>query len=477
MAASTGIASPGAMRTVRVARLSTPSGRDTLEVDGTLLHSRYDPLKEASRQVAAAGTATHVIVLSPGLGYICDALPGRRFLLIERHAAIAAQDPGRPRLVAPDAAEVRRRVLDWEGLEEGRLAVLLGSAHPDDDGYYEDLRVAVVRAVEMRAEEVATVRGFAATWEANLKGNRRWIGAANGAVLGSRSGPDVQWLLPDRLGWRGRIVAVLAAGPSLAADLPILAELCAASGRSAEGADPEDGLGGRAPIIVAVDSALPAALAGGVVPAAVVSVDPQPVKAICLADLGGVPLLASVLSPPDVLSRAHRLLLFGQGHPGEREAGVPAPAVLDDIGGSVATAAAAIAVRAGARAVLLIGQDLAVPEPVAGAGWTHVGGTHFERSLLYALGRFSGGVAGLLRRAVPSNLRRVPAVGGGTVATTPVLDSYRQWLRELAERTPGVLFVQTTRRGASIGIPARPLPEALQIAAEATDRTDSARCP
>ncbi len=483
----------GATVPLTVRRRPTPSGADTLEVAGILLHSRYDPRKEALRIAAEAAAATHVIVLSPGLGYLGAALAGREVLLVERHAAIAQEDPGQARLVAPTAAALRDRVLDWDGLESGRLAVLSGIILPEDEPYYASLRSEALRAVEMRAEEVATIRGFSATWEANLAGNRRWINAANGEGLEENRGKkeegrgesdresegviEARWLETSRLGWKGRTVAVLAAGPSLRDDLPVLAEACEHTGRSPDDVAGREGRRSagtrRAPVIVAVDSALPAVLAAGVLPDAVVTIDPQPVKASCLDDLGGIPLIASVLSPPVVLARARRLLLFGQGHPGEAAVGVPRRAVQGEMGGSVATAAVALAVAAGASTLLLIGQDLSVGTGQEPAPSTHVGGTHFERRLLGSLGRFSGGARDLLRRMAPSNLRRVPAVGGGTVVTTPILDSYRLWLRDLASRRSDIIFVQTSPRGAAIGIPARSLADALQLESSSVDRTDS----
>lgn len=479
---------------MNLVRLPTPSGAETVEADGILLHSRYDPRKEAARVAAEAAAATHVVVLAPGLGYVPAALAGRRLLLVERHAALdalareralpGADADGSVRLVAPTPEEVRDRVLDWEGVESGHVAVLTGTTLPSDAGYYDAIRSAVVRAIEQRAEELATVRGFAGTWERNLATNASWIAAANGTP--SSAGPrpprrlrlaapgdaDVRWLDVEALGWRGRVVAVLAAGPSLVDDLPALAEACdARPGR--------DGAALRPPVVLAVDSALPATLAAGLAPDAVATIDPQPVKASCLDALGGIPLIASVLSPPEVLARAERLRLFGQGHPGEADAGVPPRAVFREIGGSVATAAVAVAVAAGASALLLIGQDLAVadagdPSAAARMPVTHAGGTHFERRVLEDLGRFSGGARSVLRRRAPSNLRRVPAVDGGTVATTPVLDGYRHWLREFAASRRDVLFIQTSRRGAAIGIPARPILEALQMASGAVDRSGSA---
>jgi hypothetical protein len=436
---------------LRIERIDTPSGAPTVTVNGTFLHSRYDPEREAERQSTEIADAVVLILLSPGLGYLADRTRARFRIIIERRPELAALRPDLPTLVNPSPEEVEAALSRAPEWESGRIAVFSGVILEEDRAWYDGIRAAIDRATDRRVEEVATTRAFAGIWETNLEGN-------SGLFREAGRAREVSWISRIAPRFAGRAVILLSAGPSLRGDLEVLAKW-RASGRAPAAPWLAD------PLLVAVDSALPAALAAGAKPDLCVTIDPQPVKARSLESLGAIPLVASVLSPPATLQRASELYLFGQGHPSEARHGIPAAAVIGEIGGSVATAAATIAVRFGATAVVLAGQDLAILDST-----THVKGTHHEREIVDRLSRF--GSREQAERVPPrqARKRRRPGVDGSEVATTPVMDSYRLYFERLAARNPSVRFVQTSPRGLRIGVEHASLGELLEGPAGPADR-------
>lgn len=395
----------------------TPSGHDTLVVDGRFFHSRHDPVREAERAAKDADGAAVVFVLSPGLGYLPGAVKAGRVVCVERHAEIAAIAPELKARVHPSPDELHALALDLPEIDKGRIAVLLGAHRDEDAEYYQSLREAITRAVEKRAEEILTVRGFSALWEENLLANAQRF-------------PAARWITDLDRSLIGRTAVLVAAGPSLETDLPALARM------RSKAADAT---------FIACDSALPALLSAGITPDLCITIDPQPVKARSLAALGHIPLVASVLSPPRVLACAKVLYLYGQGHPSESAHGVPKRAIVAEPGGSVATAAAVLALRWGAARIIFVGQDLALPD-----GRLHVRDAPDHLAALEQSLRFRSIEDAWSANARRHRARRVPSVDGGMVWTTPALDSYRIFLESLAKGHPDVGFFRTSRRGAKM---------------------------
>lgn len=364
--------------------------------------------------------------------------------------------PDRRALVAPTPEELTRRIEAIPDWTRGRITILTGVHLEADRDYYAALRRAVEELIDRAAESTATIRAFSDLWESNLSANAGLIRAAESLPDGKAGAPRIGWAPALRGRFAGATVFLLAAGPTLEAELPAL---LAARGR---GVIPRPDV-----LLLAVDSALPLLLAKGLGPDFCVTIDPQPVKAGALDGLGEIPLIGSILSPPAVLRKAKHLFLFAQGHPSEARHPIPREAVFMELGGSVATAAAVIAVRFGARRIVLVGQDLAIVERRS-----HARGTPHETWRSSGLTRFDS-IEERDRQACARRApRRVAGVAGGTVPTTPALDSYRRFFGELARAHPAVEFVQTSRLGAKIDCVHRPLSEMLEIRPSEADSED-----
>ncbi len=426
---------------IKVEREPTSTGFDTLVVDGRYFHSRVNPRKEASRAASAVAPDALALILSPGLGYLADALKPRDVISVERHPQLAVLRPDLNSLVHPSCEELERLVETLAAERRPKIAVLTGAHREEDHEYYESLRKAITRALEKSVERILTTDAFAKVWERNLRANvMRILQARNGEVSWSSA-------LEPRL--RGSHCVLLSAGPTLGEELPLLSKM----------------LHRGKYLILVVDSALPAALSAGISPDLVFTIDPQPVKAAVLSNLEDIPLVASVLSPPEILARAGRLYLFGQGHPMEPSVGVPLAEMIQELGGSVATAAATIAVRHGAATLVLAGQDLAFI-----GDRTHVRGAAQEAASAAGLERFSTMEHAKMRTMIGRNLRCVPSVADGMVMTTPVMDSYRIYLERLARDNPGTRFVHTSSRGARMAMPHLSLAEWLNEFGSGADK-------
>ncbi len=230
-------------------------------------------------------------------------------------------------------------------------------------------------------------------------------------VLGGRNAPTHVGALADAL--RGWPAILVGPGPSLEADLDTVAKLAPFAA------------------IVCSNRSVAAVCARGVVPDIVVVQDPKPlahqVAAVahrpdvtwCL-ELGVDPAFWQVAGP--------RYMFAGNGAYAQHICA----ALGDDVGlangGSVSTASLSVAVNMGANPVVLVGQDLAQS------------GTQ-----RYAQSADASHVA---RRTFHTH---VPAIGGGTVATSADFLQFLRWFEASATRlAPRVQLINATNAGAHI---------------------------
>ena len=170
---------------------------------------------------------------------------------------------------------------------------------------------------------------------------------------------------------------------------------------------------------------------------------------------------------PKSLKKAKKIYLFGQGHPLEEKFFVKKDSVMSDIGGSVATAAAVLALRFGAKCIVLVGQDLALTEKKM-----YSRGNVQEEEKISRSTRFCSAENCIMSLWRQRNLRRVQSVDGNWVMTTPVLDSYRLHFEKIALENPQVRFIQTSMHGAKIGIEHIPISKLLEMLSKGADRNE-----
>ncbi len=393
---------------LRTALAATASGHPTLTVGGVLVHSPRDPVREAEKLAAAADGKEPVILLGFGLGYLAEALRrrdgNRAILIVERHEAL---------LAAAFAARDLADLLAHENLafmvggdSDGILSLLqLFSGAPRimanrtlrnrDALWYDEVENRVATWIAKDDVNAATLRRFGKRWVRNLARNLEAL----------RDIPGVAGFAGCA---QGLPALVLAAGPSLDAVLPYLprlAERC---------------------VIVAVDTALRAALAVGVDPDFVLVVDPQFWNARHLDRCPGPHsyLITESAVFPSVLRHdfASRFLcstLFPLGRFIEDRLD---PKGALGAGGSVATSAWDFTRLLGAGPVWIAGLDLSFPGLK-----THFKGALFEERALAEADRLCPAETRSFRALRDGRPYPAAAADGSTVLTDRRLSLYAAW--------------------------------------------------
>lgn len=389
-----------------VEALATPS--PTLRVAGIQLASGIEPEEEARLQAELVPADSRTAwVYGVGLGHLPRALLARpaltRLHVVVLHAGLFGLVLDRGELAW--LADPRVALHDGETLAEIATPFC---AVPSC------LRLAADGAARLRdlvVLELATPfinSRFAddASVQARLAENRPFLEADG----------DVRRLFgPAPRRGDGRIF-VAGAGPTLADGFPLLRAR------------------GDAPLL-AVDAALAPLLAAGIRPAAVLAADPaaaiEAFFAGDLAPLAAVPLVYFPDVAPAVLGRwpGPRLCAYGAGVPHHAALGRTHPRGCLFAAGSVLHPAVDLAVRMGAREVVLLGADFAFPRRLS-----HVAGSPACRPI---------------DEQAP-HIVWVRDGHGGRVPTVPNLRGFLRDLERYVRAHPGVRFVAGSRDGARI---------------------------
>lgn len=341
------------------------SGEPTARIDGVLLHSRFDPRREAERVVnryRESGTEyprDATVLCGFGLGYHLEALleageepvvvvepDRRRFLsaLVHRDLRNAFADPRTNLVIGQTVRTVIEllKTIEVRYPDTLRLQPVTGRS-PD---YFEELLRAVESFRKRNEVNANTLTRFGKLWIRNLLINLPKLAVSPG--LNILEGV-----------FSGFPVLLVAAGPTLDNHYVLLRELK------------------KRCVLLAVDTALPLLERHGIEADIVVVVDPQywNTRHLDYAGRSKPLLLAEPSTHPRVLRLLPLTTLFsGSFFPlGQyMEATLP-PRKKLGAGGSVATSAWDAARIAGARDIYTVGLDLGFP-----GAKTHARGSFFE---------------------------------------------------------------------------------------------------
>jgi len=339
----------------------TKSGDLTVIVDGIVLHSRFDPVREAEKLAATVPRNAAIVVLGGlGLGYVAEALmrsaPDRILVIAEAdetlpHKLVAVRDIS-PLLENPKVSILAggnpRNISSLLSGGPVGSAIHLIQWQPSakiNPEWYNELRLVVVETARRRQVNSHTLDRFGRLWVRNL------------AVNVSRLHEALS-LEPWRESFASIPALVLAGGPSLEYVLPYLRQLS------------------ESHLLITVDTALPAVIQQAIYPDIVAAIDPQYWNTRHLDRCGEnsdkVLILAESATHPGVFKRL-------KGRPWLTRTRFPLGTVLEDAagiegelnaGGSVATAAWDIAIYLGCDPITIAGLDLGFP-----GGQTHYAGS------------------------------------------------------------------------------------------------------
>ena len=389
------------------------NGSPTLRVDGTMVHSAYDPQREARRLVDTPEVrdARCVAFYGTGLGYHIVAAAelnhDAQLLVIEPDVdlfvlCLCVQDLSK--LLVSGRASVAlgagpESVISLLGsFPSSELAIVKVKAlYQHHAEYWERLDVSIASLAQRDETNAATLARFGRRWTKNLIRNLPTPLTAATVDLFEDAFADLPVLLA-------------AAGPGLhevSPNLTALRDRC---------------------VVVAVDTALPYLLQTGIDPDFVVVVDPQywnsrhldycgRSKSIVISESATYPRSLRLLSGPKAFGGS----LFPLGKYLEEKV---SPRSKLGAGGSVSTSAWDFAKQLGASAVYCAGLDLGFP------GYrTHVPGSLYERYFNLRASRLAPAETGQFSFLYSGHVTYKEAADGGTVPSDARMAVYVFWFQ------------------------------------------------
>jgi len=410
------------------------------------LHSTFDPEKEAQRLAATLNEGWaepgFVVFLGLGAAYAAEAalsantashilaiefdIDGVAELFYSREYAVLG-DPRFTLLVDPDAGLIQQTILELYSpcLCGGIRALPLRTRVETDKEKFAMAGEAVQRTIEKVSADYSVQAHFGIRWFSNIIRNLGIAQAMNSGAARIAALPDAVAAAAD--------VAICAAGPSLNAQIPLL--------RTRR----------ETTFIITADTALPALLAGGVIPDAVVSIDCQHISYwhFIGTNCPDIPLFLDIASPPLLSGFSRRLFFFAGGHPLAayiRLKWMPLPA-LDTSGGNVTYACLSLAEQLGARRITVYGADFSYP-----LGMPYARGTYFYPLYERKQSRLSpleAGVSSFLYRG--SFLPPEHEQSRGVVSPCYETSSLRFYRKSFEEKASSVAAEVSAEKG--LGIP------------------------
>jgi hypothetical protein len=424
----------GTPPSLELAVVSSKSGAPTGVVSGRYIHSRFNPVQEASRIVDQeyCEEVTAYLFYGFGLGYQVEIFlakhPDVPVVVIEPDPsffvkALAARDLrvllGNPNLkfFIGDKPEALPNLLD--GLPSSHLkAIPLRSLLARHGRYYRRLD-GIIKAYRTRNKiNLNTLDRFGKLWVKNLTENIRLLLKASGVQKLENAFEAIP-------------AVVLASGPSLDLALPLLGELR------------------RRFLIIAVDTSLNACLDWGVEPDFLVVVDPQywntrhidraTVKnTILVSESSTNPRIFRILDLPTFFGSS----LFPLGRYLESFIGEKGKL---GAGGSVATTAWDLARLAGCNPIFMAGLDLGFPN-----GVTHFKGAFFEDRFHASSNRLKPSEEMSLAYLYQAYPFTISSNSGGEVLTDHRMVLYKWWFENQIKLFPAIQTFTLSTHGARI---------------------------
>ncbi|MDR1239663.1 MAG: DUF115 domain-containing protein [Treponema sp.] len=315
------------------------------------LHSLIDPRREGERLISTLKDEGFLVFPGLGGGYAVEAalqrpglyralvidydINGVAELLCSREYIKILGDPRCRLMVDPSGEELEAYILEhYQPALSGGIRVFPLRARTKFAGpRFNAAGESIQNALTKVSADYSVQAYFGARWFSNIIRNLEQAAVQNGPF------PPI------------REAAICAAGPSLDAQIPLLAE----QRRSAK----------RAPFIIATDTSLPSLFNAGLEPDAVVSIDCQHISYYhFMAGLPPhIPLFLDLASPPLLAGFSSRPRFFSGGHPlaayvSRRWRFIPP---VDVSGANVTYACLSLAETLGAEGITLYGADFSCP--------------------------------------------------------------------------------------------------------------------
>src|SRR6267142_1955019 len=402
----------------RLQIMPTRSGLPSVQVDGVVYHSLYNPLREAEKLYSSLRLEEADVLLQFGwgLGYCGEILqkrakPGAHIVVFEPNEELfklsltqpasrkASEDPRFQFVVGPNVGHF----FDNWGLAvcqetDQILWIDWPAALEQHQALAESMRSQLRKYLRDRAANLLTHFRNGETYFLNAIANFEYQNAADAGRLFRR--------------FRNVPLVIVSAGPSLDRNI---GELIRFADRC---------------FILSVDTALRPLLAAGITPHAVVLADPTELNSRHIA--GAMPescyLIAEQAAHPAALKAAKQRFLFGLGlFPDSLFTKFGFGKTRLEAWGSVSTTALDLACRMGANPIIFAGQDFA-----------YTGNRNYASNTIFHGIEFA---IELARKVTITDIR------GNETYTTENLIAYRDYFVRRLKQASGVRFINATEGG------------------------------
>ncbi len=413
------------------------TGVTTGRCNEILLHSAYDPIKEAEAFASHIEPGSKIGLYGFGLGYHIEALlerigPDGEIIVFELNpellaGALAARDLShlaedtRLTLVFADqeqhAAEQISQAMGALNQEDGEAPIVL--FHPSSYECLPSEFPNISRALEVIRLERKVPALFGNLEKQNAELN--WD-----IVVLSQGMRQLQGSFPDKP------ALLISAGPSLDGLLPFLPSLAGFC------------------VVTCVDTAMPALASVGIQPQFVFSVDPQDESFSHFEN--HLSSTASLVYQPTAHPRVvhhykgDKIVVFKEGHRTTHEhERLALEKGTSPAGGSVSCLALDCLIQLGCNPILLAGQDCAFP---GGRVYGRKGSAQIDEAAI--ISRETSG--GELQNTRSRRYEKFQVTGcqGQNLFTSPALFSYLRTIEQIAEAHPDVKIVNLSSQGALI---------------------------
>jgi hypothetical protein len=330
-----------------------------------LLHSKFDPKKEAERVFSSFDKMPQIIIMGGfGLGYQAEAalklFKGIKILIVEKDISLfklalslrnlthVISNPDIEFIISENGDEIIPILTE---LHTKNISISLHrpsyEIYPDT---YKNIKKLVNSFVNSREINIATLSRFEKLWTKNILNNAYFFTKYAGVNRLFSKYENVP-------------VFIVAAGPSLAKNFKELKKV------------------GSKGIIIAVDTVFKRLVDEGIIPDIVMAVDPQDKITKFFEGVSSPSTLLvteATVSKKIISNYSGNILFITSVFPmGSWLEGYSSDKGEIDIGGSVATAAYGLALKLGSSPIIFCGLDLAYP-----GGQTHFKGAYFEDNWL-----------------------------------------------------------------------------------------------
>ena len=395
-----------------------------------LLHSAYDPIKEANTLIKEIEDDVDVVfIFGIGGGYLINALKKFNIVIIEPSISFfnllidnfkldkILEDSKITFFIGGNDIEDIEKFISLKTTKKVKFFITRSYSNlfADDALFYQ---TKVLSIIDKKTININTILRFDKLWAYNI--------ASNVVEIATHYGVNRFF---DK--YKNIPAVVVSAGPSLEKNIRKLKELKDKA------------------IIIAVDTAMKPLSSHNISPHFVITIDPQKKNSKYFRNVNfkDTVLIAESSVDNEAISSFKGAIYFLDSiFPLAKYFMRPLGKRGDiTMGGSVSTAAYDFAIRIGANPIIMLGLDLSFPNHQ-----THIKGSYHEENFFTEIGKLDSYDSRIYKVLVSGNLREEKNVYGESVFTDSRFDMYRNWYEEQCKINSSKKFYNATEGGVII---------------------------